>query len=83
MCYCRRRHDFNAIFALRRWKHPYGDPIARVLAAGAYHHAGNGAGGITEEVACRAFCAANGLNLTVMSRIQKLRAQLTKVVGMR
>ena len=66
-----------------KWKHPYGDPIARVLAAGAYHHAGNGAGGVTEEVACRAFCTANDLNYTVLGRIQKLRTQLTKVVGMR
>ncbi|GMH94515.1 hypothetical protein TrST_g10959 [Triparma strigata] len=70
--------------ALReKWKHVYGDAIARVLAAGAFHHAGKGAGGVTEENACKAFCDANGLNATVLQRVQKLRMQLTRVVGMR
>lgn len=66
-----------------KWKHVYGDAVARVLAAGAFHHAGGGAGGATEENACKAFCETNGLNMTVLQRVQKLRMQLTRVVGMR
>lgn len=67
----------------KKWLHAGGDVLAAVHALGAYTYAGRGAGGVSETVACQAFCEENGLNFVVMQRIQKLRMQLAKMTQMR
>ena len=66
-----------------QWRHELGDCVARLVATGAFVHAGKGAGGATEAAAGKAFCEANGLNFTVMSRVVTLRKQLQRVIDMR
>ena len=64
-------------------QHEMGDCMARLLACGAFAHAGQGAGGASEAAAGKAFCNSNNLNYTVLARVQTLRQQLQRVVDMR
>ena len=61
------------------WRHDGGDVLAGMLATGAYSYAGRGAGGASENVACRKFCEENNLNPVIMQRIQKMRIHLAKL----
>ena len=67
----------------RHWHHKSGDILAAVLAVGGYAYAGQGAGGVSEEVACRKFCEDNGLNSAIMTRIQKMRTNLARLAKAR
>ena len=67
----------------RIWKHKDGDLLAAMQAVGAYSFAGRGAGGAAERLACRKFCAENGLHPVVMHRIQTMRRHLAKLVKAR
>ena len=69
--------------AMETWRHGCGDSLARLLAAGACQHAGGSVGGATEEAVCKSFCKANRLNFTVLSRVQQMRAQLTRIISTR
>ncbi|KAG7355850.1 ATP-dependent helicase HrpA [Nitzschia inconspicua] len=60
----------------RKWFHSSGDLFAAISAIGAFTYAGRGAGGASEEHAARKFCEENGLNYTIMARIQKMRTHL-------
>jgi ATP-dependent RNA helicase DHX37/DHR1 len=62
-----------------QWFHSGGDILASMLAVGAYTYAGQGAGGSSEALATRRFCEENGLNHVIMSRIQKMRANLASI----
>jgi ATP-dependent RNA helicase DHX37/DHR1 len=66
-----------------QWTHKAGDVYAVMLAVGAYTYAGQGAGGISEKVACKQFCQDNGLNHVIMERIQKIRVHLSRLVQAR
>ena len=66
-----------------RWTHRGGDILAGILAIGAYTYAGRGAGGSSEILACKQFCAENGLNYPIMFRIQKMRLHLAKLAKTR
>jgi hypothetical protein len=63
----------------KRWYHSSGDVFAAILALGAYTYAGKGAGGASESLASRKFCDENGLNHTIMKRIQKLRSHIASI----
>jgi ATP-dependent RNA helicase DHX37/DHR1 len=67
----------------RKWYHSSGDVVAAISAIGAYTYAGKGAGGAAEELANRRFCADNGLNYSVMARIQKMRKHLANIAKRR
>lgn len=67
----------------KKWYAKGGDILAAVLALGGYTYAGRGAGGMSEKVACEKFCLENGLNPTVMHRIQKMRVHLARLAGQR
>ncbi|KAL3922867.1 MAG: hypothetical protein SGILL_001977 [Bacillariaceae sp.] len=67
----------------KRWYHSAGDVFAVVLAVGAFTYSGKGAGGASEIAANRKFCEENGLNYTVMNRIQKMRAHLASLAKKR
>ena len=69
--------------ANQRWKHRGGDILAAMLAVGAYTYAGRGAGGASEQVACRKFCEENRLHYVVMTRVQKLRSHLARLAKIR
>ena len=69
-----RRREIKA-----KWMHDGGDILAAVKAVGACAYAGRGAGGSSETLACRKFCEENGLHLTVMQRIAKMRLHLCKL----
>jgi ATP-dependent RNA helicase DHX37/DHR1 len=66
-----------------RWSHRGGDVLASVIAAGAYAYAGRDAGGAAERVACTTFCAENGLNAAVMTRVHTLRRHVARLVHVR
>mmetsp|Transcript_9417 Transcript_9417/g.11903 ORF Transcript_9417/g.11903 Transcript_9417/m.11903 type:complete len:1448 (-) Transcript_9417:1876-6219(-) len=66
-----------------RWSHRGGDVMAGILASGAFSYAGGGAGGASEGLASKRFCEENGLNLVVMSRIQKMRVHLARLAHQR
>ncbi len=66
-----------------RWCHSGGDVLAAILATGAFSYAGKGAGGHSENLACKRFCEENGLNLVVMQRIQKMRIHLARLAHQR
>ena len=66
-----------------RWVHRGGDVLAGMLAVGAYTYAGRGAGGASEQMACRKFCEENGLHPVVMARIQKMRVHLARLAQAR
>ena len=63
----------------KKWNHRGGDLLATMLAVGAYTYAGRGAGGSSESLASRKFCEENGLNYTIMSRIQRMRSHLASI----
>ncbi len=65
------------------WRHDGGDVLAGILATGAYSYAGRGAGGATENLACKRFCEENSLHPVIMQRIQKMRIQLAKLAKQR
>lgn len=65
------------------WRHDGGDILAGVIANGAYSYAGRGAGGATENLACRKFCEENGLQPVIMQRIQKMRIHLARLAKQR
>ncbi|GKY96443.1 hypothetical protein MPSEU_000603800 [Mayamaea pseudoterrestris] len=67
----------------KKWFVKGGDVLAAVLALGGYTYAGRGAGGASEKAACEKFCEDNGLNPTVMFRIQKMRIHLARLAGHR
>jgi ATP-dependent RNA helicase DHX37/DHR1 len=67
----------------KRWQHRGGDVMAAMLAVGAYTYAGRGAGGVSEQLACRKFCDENGLNYMIMTRVQKLRLHLARLAKIR
>ncbi|KAL3922229.1 MAG: hypothetical protein SGILL_002317 [Bacillariaceae sp.] len=67
----------------KRWYHSGGDVFAAVSAIGAYTYAGRGAGGASEEAAKKRFCEENGLNYSIMNRIQKMRSHLSSVAKKR
>jgi ATP-dependent RNA helicase DHX37/DHR1 len=67
----------------RRWSHKCGDALAGMLAVGGYTYVGRGAGGASEQAACRKFCEENSLNYVVMTRIQKMRAHLSRLAHVR
>ena len=67
----------------QRWTHRGGDILAGMIAVGAYTYAGRGAGGSSEILACKKFCAENGLNYPIMCRIQKMRLHLAKLAKTR
>lgn len=67
----------------KKWVHKGGDVYAVMLAIGAYTFAGRGAGGISEQVACKQFCGENRLNHVIMERIQKIRVHLSRLVKAR
>ena len=73
-----RRIDDN-----QPWRHRGGDILAAMLAVGAYTYAGRGAGGATEQMACRRFCEENRLNYVTMTRVQKLRSHLARLAKLR
>jgi len=62
-----------------RWTHSGGDVLAAMLAVGACTYAGRAAGGASEAFANRKFCEENGLNYTIMNRIQKMRSHLANM----
>jgi hypothetical protein len=64
---------------LSRWYHSGGDVLAAMLAVGAYTYSGRSAGGASEALANRNFCEENGLNYTIMNRIQKMRTHLASI----
>ena len=68
---------------VKKWVHRGGDVLAGLLAVGAYSYAGRGAGGSSEKLACKQFCAENGLNYSVMDRIQQMRLHLAKLAKTR
>ena len=70
----RRRH---------RWSCKGGDLIAAVYASFAFLWAGKGAGGYTENLACKRFCEENGLNFVVMERIKKMSIHLARLAQQR
>jgi ATP-dependent RNA helicase DHX37/DHR1 len=63
----------------KKWNHRGGDVLAAMLAVGAYTYAGRGAGGSSENLAHRSFCNENGLNYTIMTRIQRMRSHLATI----
>jgi hypothetical protein len=67
----------------KRWYHSAGDVFAVVLAVGAYTYAGKGAGGASEAAASKKFCEENGLNYSIMHRIQKMRTHLASIAKKR
>lgn len=66
-----------------RWCHNGGDTLAGILASGAFCFTGKGAGGLSENLACKRFCEENGLDHVVMQRIQKMRIQLARLAQQR
>ncbi len=66
-----------------RWCHKGGDVLAGILASGAYSYAGRGAGGLSENLACKRFCDDNSLNPVIMQRIQKMRHHLARLAHQR
>lgn len=69
--------------AAKKWYHKGGDLLAVLQALGGYSYAGRGAGGTSEKLACKRFCEENGLNWTVMDRIQRMRIHLAHLAGQR
>lgn len=63
----------------KKWNHSGGDVLAALLAVGAYTFAGRAAGEQSEKLANRRFCDENGLNYTIMARIQKMRMHLASI----
>lgn len=59
-----------------KWQHDGGDVLSAVKAVGAYAYAGRGAGGASEQLACRKFCEENGLHFVVMQVSAPLMATL-------
>jgi Helicase associated domain (HA2) len=67
----------------KKWFHSSGDVFATISAVGAFTYAGRGAGGASEEHVTRKFCEENGLNYTIMTRIQKMRSHLANLAKRR
>ena len=67
----------------KRWYHSGGDVFAAVSAVGAFTYAGRGAGGASEAAVSKRFCEDNGLNHSIMNRIQKMRTHLANIAKKR
>lgn len=74
-----KEHEQSNAKRSKKWNHRGGDLLAAMLAVGAYTYAGRGAGGSSESLANRRFCDENGLNYTIMTRIQKMRSHLASI----
>ena len=61
---------------ISKWQHDGGDVLSAMKAVGAYADAGRGAGGASEQLACRKFCEENGLHFVVMQVSAPLMATL-------